>query len=179
MFFEKKKVLYSQIVKSCIMRLLSNFLILSLLVFCSCSGKQDNIVIYKEFQDNEWSRFDYLNGEFEISSPGKYDIVMEIAVNDNFPNIYEIHHEECTFSFNMTIKNPNDSGSRSKDYRYKLKDNDGNWKSDKENGYYVFKLPVISEMTLGEKGTYSFKIENKYTKDPMYGIKSLTLKCIK
>ena len=60
-----------------------------------------------------------------------------------------------------------------------LKDEDGNWKADKrEDGCYVFKLPIISEMTFGEDGTYNFKIENKYPKDPLYGVKSITLRCI-
>ncbi len=160
------------------MRLFSSLLILSLFVFGSCSNKHDNIVIYKEFPNNEWPRFDYLNGEFEITSPGEYDVVMEIIVGDEFPNTYEISRDDSTFPFNMTIKNPGDSGSRSKDFKYKLKDQDGNWKADKVDGYYVYHLPVISEMTFGEKGTYRIKIENKYPKDPMQGIKSLTLKCI-
>lgn len=104
---------------------------------------------------------------------------MEIVVDDIYPNPYEAHQTECFLPFNLTIKNPDDNGKRSKDYRFMLKDKDGNWKAEEKNGLYTFKLPVIEEMTFSEKGTYNFVIENKYSKDPLYGIKSMTLKCIK
>lgn len=161
------------------MRFASSLLLLSLFMLISCSSNQDNIVITKEFPNNEWERFDYLNGIFTVDkAPAKYDIVMEVIVNEDFPNVYENHKKDSSLSFNMTIKNPNNSGIRSKDYRYMLKDNEGNWKADKKDGYYTFKLPIISGMTFGEKGDYNFKIENKYPKDPLYGIKSLTIKCV-
>lgn len=161
------------------MRFIYIFLLLSLLPLVSCTSNNDNIVIYKEFQNQEWYRFDYLNGSFNVNKTSdKYDIIMELTVNDNYPNVYENHQKDCPLLFNMTIKSPNDSGSRSKDYKFKLKDKDGNWKADKRDGHYTFKLPVISGMTFVEKGEYNFKIENKYPKDPLYGIKSLTIKCV-
>ena len=150
------------------------------LIFSSCSKKQDNIVIYKEFQNQEWGRFEYLEGNFEVvNTPKKYDVVMEAVVNESYPSAYEIHQDDCPLLINLTIKNPDNNGARSKDYRFMLKDEDGNWKADKrEDGCYVFKLPIISEMTFGEDGTYNFKMENKYPKDPLYGVKSITLRCI-
>lgn len=153
------------------------FIILSLIFITSCSNNNDNIVINKEFENQEWSRFDFLEGSINVEKvPVKYDIVMEIMVSEIYPNTYENHREDSSFSFNMTIKNPNGSGARSKDYNYNLRDKDGNWKSEKQGEYYVFKLPLISEMTLGEEGVYNIKIENKFPKDPLQGIKSLTLK---
>lgn len=161
------------------MRRLLRVLALSLLILSSCSKHQDKIVIFKEFQNNEWSRFDYLHGNLNIkNAPVKYDVIMEIVVNDDYPNLYENHQKDSSFPFNLTIKNPDNNGSRSKDYKFTLKDEDGNWKSDKKNGCYTYRLPIINEMSFSEDGDYEFKIENKYTKDPMYGIKSLTLKCI-
>lgn len=162
------------------MRLFSGILLLMTFVFSSCSDHQDNIVIFKEFTNQEWGRFEYLSGDFNVNKPQqKYDVVMEIVVNDQYPNIYETYQEGCPFLFNMTIKNPDGNGNRSRDYKFTLKDQDGNWKADNKNGHYSFKLPVIGEMTFTEKGTYNFKIENKYPKDPLYGIKSLRIECIK
>lgn len=161
------------------MRIFYSILLLLTLVFSSCSSNQDNIVISKEFPNKEWERFEYLDGNLNVSKTSqKYDIIMEVMVNDDYPNIYETHQSDCPLLFNLTIKNPDDNGSRSKNYRFTLKDNDGNWKADKKDGYYVFRLPIISGITFSEKGTYNFKIENKYPKDPLYGIKSLTVKCI-
>ena len=149
------------------------------LMLASCSNKQDNNVISRSFTNEEWSRFDYLNGEIDIKDvPAKYDIVMEVVLNEIYPNAYENSRHDCSLKFNMTIKNPNDNGSRSRDYNYNLKDKEGNWKADKKDGYYTFKLPIISGMTLGEEGIYQFKIENKYPKDPLQGIKSINIKCI-
>ena len=59
-----------------------------------------------------------------------------------------------------------------------LKDKDGNWKADKKNDCYIFKLPIIGEMSFSEKGAYDFILENKYPKDPLQGINSVTLKCV-
>lgn len=152
-------------------------IVVSLLFITSCVSKSDNIVINREFGNNEWSRFEYLEGKIEVeNAPVKYDVFMEVLVSDIFPSSYENHRNNSSLEFNMTIKNPNGSGTRSKNYRYNLKDKDGNWKSDKQGEYYVFKLPIISEMTFGEEGIYDIKIENKYPKDPLEGIKSITLK---
>ena len=103
---------------------------------------------------------------------------MEISVNDNYPNVYETHQSDCPLLFNLTINNPGDNGRRSRDYKFMLKDRDGIWKADKKNGCYVFKLPIMEGISFSEKGVYNFKIENKYPKDPLQGVKSVTLKCI-
>ena len=60
------------------------------LMLASCSNKQDNNVISRSFTNEEWSRFDYLNGEIDIKDvPAKYDIVMEVVLNEIYPNAYE------------------------------------------------------------------------------------------
>ena len=161
------------------MRIISGILLLLSLFFSSCSSKQDNIVIFREFKNLEWERFEYLQGDFNVEKPSqKYDIIMEVSVNENYPNVYETHQNDCPLLFNLTIKNPEGEGARSRDYRFMLKDKDGNWKADKKNDCYVFRLPIIGEMSFSEKGIYTFKVENKYPKDPLYGIKSVTLKCV-
>ena len=77
------------------MRFASSLLLLSLFMLISCSSNQDNIVITKEFPNNEWERFDYLNGIFTVDkAPAKYDIVMEVIVNEDFPNVYENHQTD-------------------------------------------------------------------------------------
>ena len=103
---------------------------------------------------------------------------MEVTVNDDYPNVYENHQTDAPLLFNLTIKNPDSNGGRSKDFKFTLKDKDGNWKADKKNGYYVFSLPVMNEMTFSEDGVYNFKLENKYPKDPLQGIKSVKIECI-
>lgn len=161
------------------MKALINILLLSVFLTMSCSNKEPNIVINKDFVNEEWSRFEYLTGEILINEESaNFDIIMEVKVTDSYPNVYVSHQDDSSLLFNMTIKYPNGSSSRSMNYKYTLKDNEGNWKADKIDGCYTFLLPIISEMTFGEKGIYTFKIENKYPKDPLSGIKSMTIKCI-
>ena len=161
------------------MRVLPSIVLLLSLFLSSCSNKQDNIVIYREFQNQEWERFEHLTGVFNVNKASqKYDVVMEVAVNDNYPNIYENHQSDASLLFNLSIKNPDGNGGRSKDFRFTLKDKDGNWKADRKNGCYVFRLPIIGEMSFSDKGTYNFKVENKYPKDPLQGIKSIKIECV-
>lgn len=161
------------------MRFILGLLTATLIGLSSCSSKHNDIVINKDFSNEVWSRFDYLYGDFNVKkSPAEYDVVMEVAVSDIFPNIYENHQDNSTLSVNLTIVNPDNGGTRSRNYNFNLKDKDGNWKAEKTDGYYIFKLPMIGEMTFTEEGTYQFQLENKYSKDPLYGIKSLTIRCI-
>lgn len=160
------------------MKALINIFILSVFLTMSCSNKKSNIVINKDFTNEEWSRFEYLTGEITVDKKSaKYDVVMEVKVSDSYPSLYASHQDDGSLLFNMTIKYPNGSSSRSMNYRYTLKDKEGDWKADKKDGYYIFRLPIISEMTFGEVGTYTFKIENKYPKDPLYGVKNIKLEC--
>ena len=161
------------------MRIVLSVLFLLSLAFSSCSNKQDNVVIFREFENHGWERFEYLNGNFNVNKDAqKYDVIMEVSVDENYPNIYEMHQSDCPLLFNLTIKNPDGTGRRSRDYKFTLKDKDGNWKADNKNGYYIFRLPIIGEMTFNEKGIYNFQLENKYPKDPLYGIKSIKIECI-
>lgn len=79
--------------------------------------------------------------------------------------------------FNLTVRD-SDGIYRTNDYRFRLKDKDGYWNAEKKDGYYTFHLPVINEITLSDSDIYKFTIENKYSKDPVQGIKSLTLKYV-
>ena len=158
------------------MRYILNTSLLLLILLSSCAKRQDNLIIYKEFTNSEWQRFEYLEGDIEITkTPAKYDLVMEIVVSDKYPSDYVHQQKDGSFLFNMTIYN-SDGIYRSKDYRFALKDKDGFWNAEKKDGYYTFQLPVINEMTFTDKSKYKFKIENKYPKDPLYGIKSLELR---
>lgn len=160
------------------MRYFIKIIIISLITFSSCVKRQDNNIVVKVFQNEEWSRFEFLEGQMEIKKvPAEYDVVMELVVSDQYPNTYEMHQKDGTFMFNLTVYNSNGI-YRTNDYKFRLKNNEGYWNAEKKNGYYTFRLPVINEMTLSDSDTYKFVIENKYSKDPLQGIKSLTLKYV-
>lgn len=145
----------------------------------SCSERQESMVLSKEFQDEIWNRFDYLNVNYNVvAAPMTADLVMEIDVSEVYPNIYPYYdNENGVFAITLSINAP-DGSRRARDFKFKLKDNEGNFKSEKIDGYYHFELPLISEMNFNEIGEYHFRIENKYSKDPLYGIKRLNINCL-
>lgn len=156
------------------------FSVLTLVILlASCAKEQDVIVVSTDFQGEKWGRFDYINASYNVSkAPMTADLELNIAVSDVFPNIYPYHDDDNgVFQFVMTITSP-DGSRRSREYSFRLKDSEGNFKSQNIGGYYNFELPLISEMSFNEAGDYQFKIENKYSKDPLYGIKSLSVKCL-
>ena len=154
-------------------------LIFNVLVMTSCFKKQDKVIITRDFQSEQWGRFDFLEADFEVlKAPMTSDVVMDIVVSDVYPNIYPYHGAENEMFVIVLSVNGPDGGSRAREYKFRLKDAEGNFKSEKVDGYYHFELPLINEMSFSEKGEYHFKVENKYTKDPLYGIKSLNINCL-
>lgn len=154
-------------------------LIIFALSLVSCSEKQESSVISKDFQDETWGRFEYLEADYNVvKAPMTADLVMDIDVSDVYPNIYPYHGAENEmFVIVLSIETP-DGSSRAREYKFRLKDREGVFKSEKIDGYYHFELPLINEMSFNEKGEYHFKVENKYTKDPLYGIKRLNINCL-
>ena len=73
------------------MRYLVNTLFITIFLFASCTKVQkDNIIITREFQDEEWSRFEFLEGQIEVKKvPAKFDVIMEVVVSDQYPSTYE------------------------------------------------------------------------------------------
>ena len=164
--------------KVCIKERLWNFVALMVfaLVMVSCTEKQDSVVLSKDFQGETWGRFDYLEATYNVvKAPMTADVVMDIAVTDVYPNIYPYHEDDDgTFVITLSINAP-DGSQRSREFTFRLKDRNGNFKSEKTEGYYHFELPLINGMSFSEKGEYHFKVENKYSKDPLYGVKSLRI----
>lgn len=160
------------------MRYILNIAVLSIFLFLSCVKDTNHNIVVKEFDNDEWSRFDNLEGSISVTKNDiKYDLLMELVVSDMYPSPYENHQKDGSFLFNLTISNSNGL-YRSRDYKFMLKDKDGFWNAEKKDGYYVFKLPIINGITFSDIDIYTFKIENKYPKDPVSGINRLTLKYI-
>ena len=145
----------------------------------SCGKKQESSVISRDFDGEIWRRFDFLEADFDVvKAPMTTDLVMDIDISEVFPNIYPYHDaDDGLFVITMTINAP-DGGRRSREYKFRLKDSDGNFKSEKINGYYHYELPLINDMSFSEIGVYKFKVENKYPKEPLYGIKRLNISCV-
>ena len=145
----------------------------------SCSEKQGSDVLSREFDGEIWHRFDYVMASYKVVKvPMTADLVLDVEVSDVYPNVYPYHDDDNgNLTIEMTITYP-DGSRRSREYFYRLKDKDGNFKSEKIDGYYHYSLPLINEIGFNERGEYVFKIENKYSKDPLCGIKCLKINCL-
>lgn len=144
------------------------FLAVAFFFLTSCSGPQNKEIVERNFYNNTWNRFDYINSEFEVKNISDvYQLVMDVKLTDEYPDEY--------VQFNLSVFYPNDGGYRSNNFRYRVKDVNGKWNTEQVDGFYNFEFTINSKLEFGDKGVYKFMIENKYPKFDLYGINQLHL----
>ena len=137
-----------------------------LLSACQRQGR-DAVLVQRSFYNETWERFDYVYNMIDIKQETTYDLSMRISFTEAYP--YE------DFSMIFTVFDAQGNPYRSRGYKFKLKDAEGNWNSEKTNECYTFVLPINKELRITEPGTYRFQIEYRMPKTPIYGVKELTL----
>ncbi len=138
------------------------------LILCSCgSQKKDGTIITRTFLHDCWERFDYLNKEVEITSPVTYNLQMEVTFTDEY--------EDDHFAITFTIFDADGEPYRAKGYDFKLKDENGAWKSVAADGTHTFVFPINKELTLSDAGNYKFEIDNRMPITPLVGVRQLKL----
>lgn len=149
-------------------RFFGAFSLFCVLVMVSCSGGGNkNILIHRTFPTASWERFDFLTTTLDITKPTEYDIVMEVV----FDSTYAYNDLNVVF----TVFDYEEQPLRSKNYKFRVKDNDGIWKSSLEHGSYRFRIPINSELTFNEPGTYTMQLENRMPLTPLIGIKEISI----
>ena len=134
----------------------------------SChSKKSDSVLLSKEFNSSEWERFEFITNELEIKKPTTYDLSMKVTFDDAYPFDY--------LSVVFSVFDTEDNPLRSKSYKFNLKDGNGTWKSDNNQGLYTFNLPINSEMSFQEPGTYVLQLENRMPTTPLNGIHDISI----
>ena len=142
--------------------------LIGLLSFSAChSNRNGNVLISRTFPTLSWERFDYLEESIELNKPASYDLTLSATFSPDYPYDY----------FEMAFSVFDDHGHplRGKNYRFKLKERDGSWKSELVDDGYRFTFPINSELTLNEPGKYKFQIENRMPITPLLGIKEISL----
>lgn len=145
-----------------ILTLFSCFVMLS----CHRSAK-DDIVIQRSFFGDTWERFDYVRNDVEIKTETTYDLSLRISFTEDYPYDY--------IDLIFTVFTENGERYRSKEYKPKLKDAEGHWSSELEDGTYTFELPINKQLSISDPGIYHFQIEQKMPKTPLVGVRELTL----
>lgn len=124
-------------------------------------------VVHRSFYNNMWERFDYVYSDLTLKEATTFDLGMSISFTEEYPFDY--------FEMVFTVFDSNDDPYRAKGYKFKLKDDDGNWKSQQKDGCYTYELPINKELRITEPGTYRFQVEYRLPKTPLMGVKELTL----
>lgn len=138
------------------------------LSFIGCRHQQnDGILLHREFYQAVWERFDYVKSPVTIDEPTTFDLNLRLSFTDDYP--YE------NISLVFTVFSADNTPYRSKGYKFRVKDSDGNWNSELVDGNYTFELPINKALQLTEAGTYQFQIEQKMPVTPLVGVKELTL----
>ena len=136
------------------------------LMGCQQHGK-DDALLHRDFFNDTWERFDFVTNTLEIKEETVYDLSLSISFTDAYPN--------DDFSMVFTVFDSNDNPYRSRGYKFKLKDDEGNWSAEEKDGCHTFELPINKQFRITEPGTYRFQIEYRMPKTPMYGVRALTL----
>lgn len=133
---------------------------------CHTHGKT-NILLERTFPTMSWERFDFINKEVTIEKPVTYDLVLKVTLDPTYGFDY--------LSVVFSIFDSGDHPFRTKGYQFKLKERDGSWKSELVDGAYHFTLPINSELSLNEPGTYKFELENRMPITPLLGIQEIAI----
>jgi len=141
---------------------------LSCFFFLSCQRQaSDKTVLHRDFYNNTWERFDYIQNDIVIQAETTYNLSLNISFTDNYPYDY--------IDLVFTVFTNDGEPYRSKEYKPKLKDRDGLWSSELKDGCYSFTIPINKELRLSDPGTYKFQIEQKMPITPLVGIKELVM----
>lgn len=141
-----------------------------LVLFClsSCqNSRTGNILVSREFPTQSWERFDFIEKTIVLEKPVSYDLDLDVTFDKSYDYNY--------FSVVFSVFDANDNPLRSKEYKFTLKDREGQWKSELEDGQYHFRFPINSELTLNEPDTYKFQLENHMPITPLLGIKQISI----
>lgn len=137
---------------------------------CACtSQKSDKTLVSRSFTTMEWERFDFVKNDLIINKPTTYDLSLRATFDPSYTYDY--------FSVVFTVFDSDGNPFRTKNYKYRLKDADGNWKSTLVDGAYSFVFPVNRELTINEPGKYVCQLENRMPLTPLSGVKDIAIIC--
>ncbi len=136
----------------------TSIIILILLVGCNTNTSFKE---YKKFDDVSWNRFDILDFEFTVEEKESLDFYLVLRHHTDFP--YGI------IDINITIYTP-DGEMRSREYHFKLKDANLNWKGKGMGDLWDIQLPIRKELIFNKGGTCKVQVENKMSRVETPGI---------
>ena len=136
-----------------------------ILLFSGCWNR----TVFKEYREMEkvsWNRFDIPFFKVPVHKGDALDFYLHLRHHTNYPYNY--------LDVNITFYLPGGE-TRSGEYHYKLKDDDGSWKSKGMGELWDIELPVRKGLKISEDGICKVRVENKMTKVETPGIVEIGL----
>ena len=145
--------------------------ILVLLFFLSLFGCGQQVnnkeLLQRSFYETVWERFDYVTNDIDITKATTYNLSLRISFTDDYP------YNDISLIF--TVFDEHENPYRAKGYKFKLKDEEGQWNVEKVDGCYTFTLPINKQLMITDPGKYQFRLEQKMPITPVVGVKDLVL----
>ncbi len=133
--------------------LLNALIVFSLISGCKSPVKYENVTV---FEDQIWNRFDIQEYTF---MPEKSSSSWDVYFIFDHLDLYYTDH----IAVNITFYLPQE-GTRSRDYTFKLKNDQLEWTGQQINQIIQHQLPVIKGFTYEESGPLKVRVESKMTK---------------
>jgi len=132
-----------------------------LILFITSCINEPTFKQYHRFDNISWDRYKILNFEVEVEEGQLLDFDLFLRHHPNYPYDH--------LDINITFYTPSGS-TMSRDYHFKLKDENGNWLSDGMGDLWDIDLSIRKEMKFSKNGICKVRIENKMTKIKTPGI---------
>lgn len=145
------------------------FLVLLFFLSLFGCGQQVNNkeLLQRSFYETVWERFDYVTNDIDITKATTYNLSLRISFTDDYP------YNDISLIF--TVFDEHENPYRAKGYKFKLKDEEGQWNVEKVDGCYTFTLPINKQLMITDPGKYQFRLEQKMPITPVVGVKDLVL----
>lgn len=131
------------------------FFVLMVILLSACNKpKTFEETVY--FENLIWNRFQIIEHEFNIENTEKlYDLKLQ------FMHTFAYHTDHILM--NITLYFPT-GGFRSKDYEFRLQNDELQWMVEPKDNIYKHELTVLQGIRFPEAGIQKIRIENKMTK---------------
>ena len=143
-------------------------LLISLMAFFACgSAPKDKTILTQTFDVSGWEKFSPVYSDMEITKPTNFDLSLKAW--------FTADYSDKDFNVVFTVFDPEGMPYRAKSYSFRLKDNDGSWKSECNGGVYEFEFPINSNLGISDAGKYRFQLDSRMPITPLMGVQKLEL----
>ena len=142
-------------------QIIKTFAALTFILLLTACGNRTIFREYREMENASWNRFDIQVFEVPVHQGDVLDFYLFLRHHTHYPYDH--------LDVNVTFYTPGGE-TRSADYHFELKDENGKWKADGVGELWDIELPVQQNLKFSKDGMCKVRVENKMTKLETPGI---------